>query len=112
MTIHTCINRIETRANNVSTHSDYGIAGDKLAIANLKGNIVSVLQAGCFFGALAGFPIPDIIGRKWALVGSAVFVLVGVIMQAAASGHIEALYIGRLVAGMCDALLNIYFSKY
>jgi len=27
--------------------------------ANLQGNIVSVLQAGCFFGALASFYVSD-----------------------------------------------------
>lgn len=36
--------------------------------ANLQGNIVSVLQAGCFFGALASFYVSDTFGRKWALI--------------------------------------------
>ncbi|KAK6076458.1 hypothetical protein SCUP234_07192 [Seiridium cupressi] len=98
-----------------SFQSDYGLTGDKLAIANLKGNIVSVLQAGCFFGALAGFPIPDIIGRKWSLVFSSLLIMVGIIMQSAAMGHLEAMYIGRLISGFgvgCASVVNpIYVSE-
>lgn len=99
--------------------NDYGFIQDgkidSVAVANLKGNIVSVLQAGCFFGALAGFPIPDIIGRKWSLIWSSVCIMLGVIMQAAASGHIEAMYIGRLLSGFgvgCASVVNpIYVSE-
>jgi sugar porter (SP) family MFS transporter len=78
---------------------DYGLYGDDLAVANLQGNIVSVLQAGCFFGAILAFPMTDWFGRKWCLVGAASIILAGVAMQASASGHLEALYIGRLIAG-------------
>ncbi|KAI1632500.1 general substrate transporter [Biscogniauxia mediterranea] len=80
---------------------DYGLeSADSVASANLQGNIVSVLQAGCFVGALAAYPMTDAWGRKWCLVGAAVFTLIGVIMQAAASGHLEPMYIGRFVAGL------------
>ncbi|KAH8681829.1 MFS sugar transporter-like protein [Xylariales sp. PMI_506] len=95
---------------------DYGLGStSSIATANLQGNIVSVLQAGCFVGALAGFPLPDILGRKWCLVGAAVFTMVGVAMQAAASGHLEALYIGRFIAGLgvgASSVVNpIYVSE-
>ncbi|KAI0127107.1 general substrate transporter [Xylariales sp. AK1849] len=97
--------------------ADYGLgkSKDDLAVANLQGNIVSVLQAGCFVGALAGFPLPDIFGRKWCLVWAAVLTLIGVIMQAAASGHIESLYIGRFIGGlgvgMSSVVNPIYVSE-
>ncbi|KAI1812570.1 MFS sugar transporter-like protein [Poronia punctata] len=80
---------------------DYGL-GDTTTVtsANLQANIVSVLQAGCFVGALAAFPLADLWGRKWCLVYASIFTLVGVVMQAAASGHLEPLYIGRFVAGL------------
>lgn len=103
----------------VPFQQDYGFVADgkvdKVSVANLKGNIVSVLQAGCFFGALAGFPIPDIIGRKWSLIWSSVMIMIGVAMQSAASGHLEAMYIGRLVSGFgvgCASVVNpIYVSE-
>lgn len=95
---------------------DYGLDGnDKVAIANLTGNIVSTLQGGCFFGALAAFWITDAIGRKWTLIAAAFCTLVGVVMQAAASGHIELIYVGRLIAGLgvgCSSVVNpIYVSE-
>ncbi|KAI1497017.1 general substrate transporter [Biscogniauxia marginata] len=80
---------------------DYGLeSADSVASANLQGNIVSVLQAGCFVGALAAYPMTDAWGRKWCLVGAAVFTLAGVIMQASASGHLEPMYIGRFISGL------------
>jgi MFS family permease len=91
--------------------SDYGLLGDDTGTANLQSNIVSVLQAGCFVGALAGFPLPDIMGRKWCLVGAAVFTMAGVVMQAAASGHLEAMYIGRFISGKIDRSLTVYSQQ-
>ena len=67
----------------------------KLAAANLGANIVSVMQAGAFAGALIAFPISDAIGRKKSLLIAACFAGVGGIMQAAASGAIACLYVGR-----------------
>ncbi|ORY55931.1 general substrate transporter [Pseudomassariella vexata] len=95
---------------------DYGLGDSKsVATANLQGNIVSVLQAGCFVGALAAFVLTDKFGRKWCLVGAAVLTLVGVIMQAAGSGHLEPMYIGRFIAGLgvgCSSVVNpIYISE-
>ncbi|KAI1334586.1 general substrate transporter [Xylariaceae sp. FL0016] len=95
---------------------DYNL-GDtgSAASANLQSNIVSVLQAGCFVGALAAYPMTDTWGRKWCLVGAACFTLAGVIMQAAASGHLEPMYIGRFVSGLgvgASSVINpIYVSE-
>ncbi|KAJ5763962.1 hypothetical protein N7533_002643 [Penicillium manginii] len=78
----------------------YGLEGlGPVGQANLSANIVSTLQAGCFFGALVASPCADKWGRKKALIGAAVVGIIGVIMQTAASGHLEAMYIGRLVTG-------------
>ncbi|KAJ5085540.1 hypothetical protein N7532_010311 [Penicillium argentinense] len=78
----------------------YGLEGlDKVAQANLSANIVSTLQAGCFFGALLASPAADKWGRKISLIGAAVVGIIGVIMQTAANGHLEAMYIGRLITG-------------
>ncbi|PLB36362.1 sugar porter family MFS transporter [Aspergillus candidus] len=78
----------------------YGLNGlDSVGEANLSANIVSTLQAGCFFGALVASVIADKYGRKIGLITASIFAIVGVIMQVAASGHLEAMYIGRLVTG-------------
>lgn len=79
---------------------DYGLTGGKTERANLEGNIVSVLQAGCFFGAIIAFPLTDMFGRKWCLVSAAFLTLVGVVLQAAASGHLTPIYVGRAIAGL------------
>ncbi|KAJ5774556.1 General substrate transporter [Penicillium paradoxum] len=78
----------------------YGLGGlDKVEAANLSANIVSTLQAGCFFGALIASPVAEKWGRKVGLIGAAVVAILGIFMQTAASGHIEAMYIGRLITG-------------
>jgi MFS family permease len=70
---------------------------DKVAAANLSANIVSTLQAGCFFGAMGASPVAERYGRRMALLGSAVVAVLGILMQTAASGHIEVMYIGRYI---------------
>ncbi|GJC89457.1 putative quinate permease [Colletotrichum liriopes] len=68
--------------------------------ANLSANIVSTLQAGCFVGALLAAQAADRFGRRpvliWAAGGISV---IGVILQAAASGHLAAMYVGRFISG-------------
>lgn len=66
-----------------------------MGAANLSANIVSTLQAGCFFGALFASPVTDKWGRKTALIMASILAIIGVVMQVAASGHLEAMYIGR-----------------
>ncbi|KAJ9136582.1 General substrate transporter [Pleurostoma richardsiae] len=79
---------------------DYGLGDPKSkASANLSANIVSTLQAGCFVGALAASPMTDRYGRKWCLVGVALIILAGIIMQSAADGHLAPMYIGRFISG-------------
>ncbi|KAF2437140.1 general substrate transporter [Tothia fuscella] len=68
-----------------------------IAAANLSANIVSALQAGCFIGAMMGWPTADRLGRKPALLIAPVLAALGVIIQAASAGHIEAIYAGRSV---------------
>lgn len=80
---------------------DYKLGDPKSkASANLSANIVSTLQAGCFVGALAASPLTDRYGRKWCLVAVAIVILLGIIMQSAASGHLAAMYVGRFVSGL------------
>lgn len=74
-------------------------AADK-ANANLSANIVSVMQAGAFFGALLAYPIADKYGRKLGLLGAAVLATIGGLLQAVAFGHLEPMYVGRAIEGL------------
>jgi len=93
--------------------SKYGLT-DKTA-ANLTSNIVSTLQAGCFFGSLAAYYCADRWGRKPSLLIAATITTLGVIIQVASSGHVSVLYIGRLVAGFgvgaASMLTPLYVSE-
>jgi MFS family permease len=68
---------------------------DKLLAANISANIVSVMQAGAFVGALGAIPVADNWGRKPGLYMVSVLTVVGVILQAASSGQFVPMYIGR-----------------
>ncbi|TCD61909.1 hypothetical protein EIP91_007723 [Steccherinum ochraceum] len=69
---------------------------------DLSSNVVSVLQAGAFFGALGSAPISSAIGRKWTLFGFTLFFTIGAILQTIAGGSrgIGYIYAGRVVAGV------------
>ncbi|KAF7358388.1 General substrate transporter [Mycena venus] len=55
----------------------------------ISSNVVSVLQAGAFFGALGSAPISAIIGRKWTLVIFTVIFSLGAALTTAASSPVE-----------------------
>lgn len=63
--------------------------------ANLSSNIVSVLQAGAFLGALAAMWLANKVGRRWSLIIASVLIFIGVAMQAGAGGIMAVMYIGR-----------------
>lgn len=69
----------------------------KTVIANLSSNIVSTIQAGAFAGCLFSMWLANRIGRRLSLIFASVIVFVGVTLQAAASGHIASMYVGRFV---------------
>ncbi|TVY14698.1 Quinate permease [Lachnellula arida] len=101
----------------------YGIANlsakDK---ANLQSNncsdqwkVVSTLQGGCFFGSLIAYYIADRWGRKPALLIASMVTILGIIIQCSSDGHVAALYVGRLVAGLgvgaASMLTPLYVSE-
>ncbi|KAH8091808.1 general substrate transporter [Cristinia sonorae] len=69
---------------------------------DISANVVSVLQAGAFFGALGSAPISSAVGRKWTLFGFTVFFTVGAILQTIAGGSrgLGYIYAGRVLAGV------------
>ncbi|KAK3904560.1 general substrate transporter [Staphylotrichum tortipilum] len=95
---------------------DFGLGDSKSpATANLAANIVSTLQAGCFLGALAASPLTDRYGRKWCLIGVSIIIIVGIIMQSAASGNLGPMYAGRFISGVgvgaASTINPIYVSE-
>ena len=67
-------------------------------------NVVSLLQAGCFFGSLAAAPIGDRLGRRIALGLGAIAFLVGSIMQTASAGSKAVMFVGRAIGGLVSNL--------
>ncbi|GLB38972.1 putative major facilitator superfamily, sugar transporter (TC 2.A.1.1) family protein [Lyophyllum shimeji] len=70
--------------------------------ALISANIVSSYQAGCFFGAILGYPLGYFYGRKWGLVVSASIFCVGSILQIVASSStgLGIIYAGRVIVGL------------
>lgn len=68
--------------------------------AHVSQNVVSLLTAGCFFGAIFASVSNDKIGRKRSLIGFTVIFLIGAIIQVTSLHHISQIYVGRFVAGL------------
>ncbi|KAJ6582333.1 general substrate transporter [Mycena capillaripes] len=70
--------------------------------ADVSSNVVSVLQAGAFFGALGSAPISAKIGRRFTLLGYTLIFLIGAILTTVANGPVSGLkeiYAGRVILG-------------
>ncbi|KAJ4384117.1 hypothetical protein N0V86_000962 [Didymella sp. IMI 355093] len=83
--------------------------------ADLSANIASTLQAGCFVGCFLGSWMADKFGRKFTLQIAGLITMIGCVIQAAASGSLAAMYIGRLVAGVgvgeASMVVPLYISE-
>ncbi|KAK0189277.1 general substrate transporter [Armillaria mellea] len=68
----------------------------------ISANIVSMYQAGCFFGAIFGYPIGYFYGRKFGLMIAGAVFCVGAALQVAASSHtgLGIMYAGRVIVGL------------
>ena len=83
--------------------------------SNLQGNIVSVLQAGCFFGALSSFYVSDKFGRRTALIIADVIFIIGSIVQtlcAINTTSLAQLYVGRVIGGFGVGLVSAVVPTY
>jgi sugar porter (SP) family MFS transporter len=82
--------------------------------ASQQSEIVSILSAGTFFGALLAAPIADRLGRRLALIVSSFVFIFGVILQTA-STEIPMFVAGRFFAGLgvglISALIPLYQSE-
>ncbi|EPQ52902.1 general substrate transporter [Gloeophyllum trabeum ATCC 11539] len=83
----------------------------------ISSNVVAVLQAGAFFGALSSAPISSRFGRRWPLVAYTLIFSVGAILQTIAGGSrgLGYIYGGRVVAGFgigaISAIAPAYVSE-
>ncbi|KAF1957848.1 general substrate transporter [Byssothecium circinans] len=83
--------------------------------SSLQGNIVSVLQAGCFFGALSSFYVSDTFGRKKALIFADIIFIVGSLVQtlcAINTTNLTQLYVGRVIGGFGVGLISAVVPTY
>ncbi|OAX41459.1 general substrate transporter [Rhizopogon vinicolor AM-OR11-026] len=91
------------------------------AQANFNGNIVSIMQAGCFFGVLCTSWVSSRFGRKRSLIASGIIYIIGSLIQTIVglgSSQVVALrvlYFSRFTAGigvgMVSALAPSYISE-
>ncbi|KAM0256614.1 hypothetical protein ACHAQJ_004901 [Trichoderma viride] len=87
-----------------SFKEDFGLPTDSSGFsssenAHISSNVVSLLTAGCFFGAITAAFVNERLGRRYALMLFTVIFLVGAAIQTSASHNIGQIYGGRVIAG-------------
>lgn len=68
--------------------------------AQVSSNVVSLLTAGAFFGAIFAAVLNDRLGRRYSLMIFAVVFLLGAALQTGAHHDIALIYAGRTIAGL------------
>ncbi|KAE9406734.1 general substrate transporter [Gymnopus androsaceus JB14] len=94
---------IGTSISLASFKKEFGLTKLSTTEFNLiSANIVSMYQAGCFFGAIFGYPIGYFLGRRYGLFLSAVVFVIGAAMQTGASSStgLGLIYGGRVIVGL------------
>lgn len=90
-----------------------GFASEKNA--DVSSNVVSLLTAGSFFGAIAASVVNEAIGRRKTLFAFAAVFMVGAAVQTAASHDVSYIYGGRVVAGLgiggLSGVMSVYVSE-
>ena len=76
-----------------------------------QSEIVSLLSAGTFFGALFSAPLADTLGRRWAMIFNTGVFTFGVILQTASTA-IPMFVAGRFFAGLGVGLLSATIPLY
>lgn len=98
-----------------SFKNSFALVHTPSAYADLSGNIVSVLQAGCFVGAAASFWVSDTFGRKSALIYADIIFIIGSLLQtcSAIGNHsLTLLYVGRVIGGVGVGLISAVVPTY
>lgn len=101
-----------------SFQTEFGM--DKMSTSQktlIEANVVSVFQAGAFWGALMIYPVGELIGRKIGLIISGLLLTIGAGISLIARGDrgLGAVYAGRVLTGVgiggCSCLAPIYVSE-
>lgn len=83
--------------------------------AHVASNVVSLLTAGCFFGAIAASFVNEKFGRKPTLMAFCSIFLVGAAIQTGATHAVGQIYGGRVIAGLgiggMSAVMSVYVSE-
>ncbi|KAI4593177.1 hypothetical protein KJ359_010101 [Pestalotiopsis sp. 9143b] len=83
--------------------------------ASVSSNVVSLLTAGAFFGAIIGAIVNDMLGRRSTLFLFATVFMVGAAIQTGASHDIAYIYAGRVVAGLgiggLSGVMSVYVTE-
>ncbi|KAG5220089.1 hexose transporter hxt [Salix suchowensis] len=87
----------KSRFAQCGTPGDVGTCEFSMVRAGL---IVSLLSIGTLAGALAGAPIADALGRRWAMIVECGVFIVGVIIQLVSFSSWQQFAVGRLVSGL------------
>ncbi|KAJ5499085.1 Major facilitator superfamily domain general substrate transporter [Penicillium expansum] len=83
--------------------------------AEVSSNVVSLLTAGCFFGAILASFVNEKFGRRYSIMGFLMFFLIGSAVQTAATGALSYMYGGRVIAGFgiggMSAITPVFVSE-
>jgi MFS family permease len=99
---------------------DFGLPTEKGVFATsqnaqVASNVVSLLTAGCFFGAIAAAFVNDLLGRRKSLMIFVSIFLVGAAIQTGSSHQIGQIYGGRVIAGLgiggLSSIMPVYVSE-
>lgn len=96
-------------------HHSFNLDPKSKNFSNIQGDIVSILQGGCFFGAASSFYIGNRFGRKLALIIAAFIFLVGSVLQTCSAlntSSLSQLYVGRFVGGFGVGLVSAVVPTY
>ncbi|WVQ63433.1 uncharacterized protein L199_001586 [Kwoniella botswanensis] len=87
---------------------------DAEALANRKGNVVSILQGGCLAGALLAAPLTDRIGRQKCLIVNCFAFLLGASLMTASPGNLENVpkHIRGRITGLFQVIVASYWITY
>lgn len=88
-----------------SFKKDFGLPMGSTGFASkynthISQNVVSLLTAGCFFGAIFASYANDKLGRKNSLLGFTVIFMLGAVIQVTSLHHMSQMYGGRFIAGL------------
>ncbi|KAL4966375.1 sugar porter family MFS transporter [Aspergillus stella-maris] len=83
--------------------------------AEISSNVVALLTAGCFFGAIAASFANDRYGRRYSLIVLTVIFMIGAAVQTGGKGTIAYMYGGRVIAGFgiggMSAITPVYVAE-